>query len=39
MANMLRAFELEERDLDPNNPWDEFLHACAYGIMITYHTT
>jgi hypothetical protein len=29
MGNMLRAFELEERELDPNDPWDEFLQACA----------
>ena len=39
MANMLRAFELEERDLDPEDPWNEFLQACAYGIRSTYHTT
>ena len=39
MGNMLRAFEVEERDLDPINPWDEFLQACAYGIRSTYHTT
>jgi hypothetical protein len=39
MGNMLRAFELEERDLDPNNPWDGFLQASACGIRSTYHTT
>jgi hypothetical protein len=39
MDNMLRAFELNERDLYPNNPWDELLQAFAYGIRSTYHTT
>jgi hypothetical protein len=36
---MLRAFELEERYLDPNDPWNEFLQACNYGIRSTYHIT
>jgi hypothetical protein len=39
MGNMLRAFELEEIDLDPNDPWNEFLQACAFAIRNTYHTT
>jgi hypothetical protein len=39
MGNMLRAFELEERYLDPNNPWDEFIQACVYDIISTYRTT
>jgi hypothetical protein len=38
MGNMLRAFEFEERDLDPVNPGDEILQACAYAIRTTYHT-
>jgi hypothetical protein len=38
MGSMLGATELEERELDPNNPWGEFLQACAYGIKSTYHT-
>jgi hypothetical protein len=29
MGNMLRAFELEERDLNPNDPWNDVLQACA----------
>jgi hypothetical protein len=29
MGNMLRAFEREERELDPDDPWNEFLQACA----------
>jgi transposase InsO family protein len=39
MGNMLRAFELEERELDPDDPWNELLHACAFGIRSTFHTT
>jgi hypothetical protein len=39
MGNVLRSFELEERDLDPNNPWDDFFQACSGGIRSTYHTT
>jgi hypothetical protein len=36
---MLRAFELEERELDMDDPWNEFLQACAFDIMSTFHTT
>lgn len=39
LGNALRAFELEERDLDESNPWDEFLTAAAYAIRSTHHTT
>jgi hypothetical protein len=39
MGNMLRAFELEERDSNSNYSWNEFLQACAYTIISTYHTT
>jgi hypothetical protein len=39
MSNMLRAFELEERELNPDDPWNEFLQACAFGIRSTCHTT
>jgi transposase InsO family protein len=38
MVNMLRYFELEERDLNPNDPWNDFLQACAYVIRCTYRT-
>jgi hypothetical protein len=37
MANTLRSFELEGRDLDPYTPWDEFLQACAFDIRRTCH--
>jgi hypothetical protein len=39
MGNILRTFELEERELDPDDPWNGFLQACAFGIMSTCHTT
>jgi hypothetical protein len=39
MGNMLRYFELEERELDPDDPWNKFLKACAFGIRSTFHTT
>jgi hypothetical protein len=39
MGNMLRTFELEESVLDPNDPWNEFLQACAFGIRSRSHTT
>jgi hypothetical protein len=38
MGNMLRAFELEERELDPDDPCNGFLQACAFGIRSTFHT-
>jgi hypothetical protein len=36
---MLLPFELEERELDPDDPWNELLQACAFGIRSTFHTT
>jgi hypothetical protein len=39
MGNMLRAFELEERELDLDEPWRDFLQACAFGVRSTFHTT
>ncbi len=39
LGDMLRTFELEERELDPDNPWSEFLTAVGYAIRSTYHTT
>jgi hypothetical protein len=29
MANMLRAFELQDRYLDPTDEWNECLQACS----------
>jgi hypothetical protein len=39
LGNALRNFELEERELDKTNPWDEFLTAAAFAIRSTHHTT
>jgi hypothetical protein len=39
MGNMSRAFELEERELDPDDPWNEFLQACAFDTRSKFHTT
>ena len=36
---MLRTFEMQDRDLDPVDPWGEFLQSCAFGIRSTHHTT
>jgi hypothetical protein len=30
MGNMLRAFEIEERKLDPDDPWNELLQVCFW---------
>jgi hypothetical protein len=39
MGNMLRAFELEEREIDPDDPWNKFFQACPFSIRSTFHTT
>jgi len=39
LGDMLRTFELEERELDETDPWSEFLSAAAYAIRSTVHTT
>jgi hypothetical protein len=38
MGIMLRAFELEERELYPDDPWNEFLQACEIGNRSKFHT-
>ena len=39
LNDILRTFELEERELSPDDPWSEFLSAAAFAIRATYHTT
>jgi len=39
LADALRTFELEERDLDKADPWTPFLAATAFAIQSTHHTT
>jgi hypothetical protein len=31
MGNMLRSFELEDRELHPDDPWNDFLQACDFA--------
>ena len=35
----LRTFELEEKELDTNDPWGHFLSAVAWALPSTVHTT
>ena len=39
LGNALRTFELEEKELDTNDPWEHFLSAAALAIRSTVHTT
>ena len=39
LGNALRTFELEERELDPRDPFSSFLAAASYAIRSMYHTT
>jgi hypothetical protein len=39
LGNALRNFEIEKRELDNQNPWDEFLSAAAFAIRSTHHMT
>ena len=37
LGNALRNFEIEKRELDEQNPWDEFLTSAAFAIRSTHH--
>ena len=39
LGDCLRSFNLDQRDLHPNDPFEEFLTAAAYAIRSAYHTT
>ena len=39
LGNALRTFELEEKELDTNDPRGHFLSAAAWAIRSTVHTT
>ena len=39
LGDMLRTFELENRELNDMDPWSEFLSAAGYAIRSTVHTT
>ena len=36
LGNMLRAFELEEQELNENDPWSSFLGATSFAIRSTF---
>ena len=38
LGNALRTFELEEKELDTNDPWGYFLGAAAWAIHSTVHS-
>jgi transposase InsO family protein len=37
--DMLRSFDLENQELDVDNPFDYFLQSAAWAIRSTFHTT
>ena len=39
LGNALRTFELENKELDANDPWGHFLSAAAWAIHSIIHTT
>ena len=39
MGNMLRTFQVQKLQLDPDDPWSGILSAIAFGIRSTVHTT
>ena len=39
LANVLRTFELEERDINKEDPWTGILNAVGWAVRSTYHTT
>jgi len=39
IGNMISTFDLEENNLDEDDPWAGILAATAYAIQCTYHTT
>ena len=39
LGDCLRSFNLENKDLDPAEPFEKFLTSAAYAIRSAYHTT
>ena len=39
LGNMLRTHELEDKELDPHEPFKMYLSSVAWAICSTYHTT
>lgn len=39
IGNMIRSFNLDDADLDPNDPYGDLLASVAWAVRSTYHTT
>ena len=39
LGNMIKTFEVQDRDMDEEDPWIGILSAVAWAICSTYHTT
>ena len=39
IGNLVRTFDLEECDMDTDDPWSGILSAAAFAVRSTYHTT
>jgi hypothetical protein len=39
LADALRTYELQERELDPSDPWSSLIVSASFAIRSTYHTT
>ncbi len=39
IGNMIRTFEIEDQEIDEEDPWSGILSAVAWAIRSTYHTT
>ena len=38
-GNSLQTFNLDDVELHPEEPWEEFITSTAYALRSTYHTT
>ena len=39
IGSLVRTFDLEERDMDADDPWSGILSAAAFAVRSTFHTT
>ena len=39
LGNMLRTFDLDNAEIDDEDPWSEFISSTCFAIRSTYHTT
>ena len=38
-GNFMQLFDLDEVELHPEDPWEEYIMATAYALRSRYHTT